>query len=66
MPSSSIPRWTGPQVQAIETRARAGELDLLYMAPERLLNERSLELLDQLQHRAVRHRRGALRVAVGP
>jgi ATP-dependent DNA helicase RecQ len=36
------------QVQAIERRARAGELDLLYLAPERLLTERGLALLDQL------------------
>ncbi|MGE0582944.1 MAG: DNA helicase RecQ [Steroidobacteraceae bacterium] len=35
--------------QAIERRARAGELDLLYLAPERLLAERGLALLDQLQ-----------------
>ena len=37
------------QVQSIERRARAGELDLLYMAPERLATERGLALLDQLQ-----------------
>ncbi len=37
------------QVQAIERRARAGELDLLYMAPERLLAERGIALLDQLE-----------------
>ncbi len=37
------------QVQAIERRARAGELDLLYLAPERLVTERGLALLDQLQ-----------------
>ena len=36
-------------VQAIEKRARAGELDLLYLAPERVLKERTLELLDQLR-----------------
>jgi ATP-dependent DNA helicase RecQ len=34
--------------QAIEKRARAGELDLLYLAPERVLKERTLELLDRL------------------
>ncbi|MGC4029318.1 MAG: DNA helicase RecQ [Steroidobacteraceae bacterium] len=38
--------WRG--VQAIERRARAGELDLLYMAPERLVTERGLALLDEL------------------
>jgi ATP-dependent DNA helicase RecQ len=36
-------------VQAIEKRARAGELDLLYLAPERVLKERTLELLDELR-----------------
>jgi ATP-dependent DNA helicase RecQ len=36
-----------PQVQETERRARAGELDLLYVAPERLLTERCLSLLDQ-------------------
>jgi len=38
-----------PAVQAIEKRARAGELDLLYLAPERALKERTLEFLDQLR-----------------
>jgi ATP-dependent DNA helicase RecQ len=33
---------------AIERQARAGELDLLYMAPERLVTERGLALLDDL------------------
>jgi ATP-dependent DNA helicase RecQ len=37
-----------PAVQAIEKRARAGELDLLYLAPERVLKDRTLELLDRL------------------
>jgi ATP-dependent DNA helicase RecQ len=37
------------QVQAIERRARAGELDLIYMAPERLVTDRGLALLDQLE-----------------
>jgi len=36
------------QAQEIECRARAGELDLLYLAPERLLTERGLALLDRL------------------
>ena len=35
-------------VQDIERRARAGELDLLYLAPERVLKERTLALLDRL------------------
>ncbi|MGH8142700.1 MAG: DNA helicase RecQ, partial [Steroidobacteraceae bacterium] len=36
--------WT--RAQAIEQQLRAGELDLLYIAPERLLTERCLALLD--------------------
>jgi len=34
-----------PDAQAIERRARQGDLDLLYVAPERLLTDRCLELL---------------------
>jgi ATP-dependent DNA helicase RecQ len=37
------------QVQSVERRARAGELDLLYLAPERLLADRGLGLLDDLR-----------------
>ncbi|MFI4907633.1 MAG: DNA helicase RecQ [Steroidobacterales bacterium] len=36
-----------PEVQETERQARAGELDLLYVAPERLLTERCLSLLDR-------------------
>ena len=36
---------TWPQVQAVERSLRRGELDLLYIAPERLLTERCLDLL---------------------
>jgi ATP-dependent DNA helicase RecQ len=36
-----------PEVAATERQARAGQLDLLYVAPERLLTERCLSLLDQ-------------------
>jgi ATP-dependent DNA helicase RecQ len=36
------------EVQAIERQARLGELDLLYLAPERLLTERCLQLLDAM------------------
>jgi ATP-dependent DNA helicase RecQ len=36
---------TWPEAQAIERRARQGELDLLYVAPERLLTDRCLDLL---------------------
>jgi ATP-dependent DNA helicase RecQ len=33
--------------QAVERRVRAGEVDLLYVAPERLVNDRCLALLDE-------------------
>ncbi len=36
-----------PEVQETERQARAGELDLLYVAPERLLTERCLSLLER-------------------
>ena len=36
-----------PEAAAAERQARAGELDLLYVAPERLLTERCLSFLDQ-------------------
>jgi ATP-dependent DNA helicase RecQ len=35
------------QAQAVERQTRAGEIDLLYVAPERLLTERCLALLEQ-------------------
>ena len=35
------------QQQAVERRVRAGEVDLLYVAPERLVNDRCLALLDE-------------------
>ncbi|MBK8525430.1 MAG: DNA helicase RecQ [Betaproteobacteria bacterium] len=37
-----------PQVQEIERRLFSGDLDLLYIAPERLAGERSIGLLDRL------------------
>src|SRR5688572_18578490 len=37
---------TWPEAQSVERRARAGEIDLLYIAPERLLTDRGLALLD--------------------
>lgn len=37
---------TWPEAQAVERKVRSGELDLLYVAPERLLTDRCLELLD--------------------
>jgi ATP-dependent DNA helicase RecQ len=36
-----------PEVLETERQARAGQLDLLYVAPERLLTERCLSLLDR-------------------
>ncbi|RYG65611.1 DEAD/DEAH box helicase, partial [bacterium] len=36
------------QVQDVERRARRGQLDVLYMAPERLLTDRGLALLGEL------------------
>jgi ATP-dependent DNA helicase RecQ len=35
--------------QSVEREMRSGELDLVYVAPERLLTERFLNLLDQIQ-----------------
>ena len=40
---------TFDEVRAIEADARAGSLDLLYVAPERLMGERTLALLDRLR-----------------
>ena len=37
------------EVRAIEGDARAGSLDLLYVAPERLMGERTLALLDRMK-----------------
>jgi ATP-dependent DNA helicase RecQ len=37
-----------PQVQEIERKLFSGDLDLLYIAPERLAGERSIGLLDRL------------------
>jgi ATP-dependent DNA helicase RecQ len=36
------------EARRIEARLQAGELELLYLAPERLLTDRTLELLDQV------------------
>ncbi|BBN87235.1 DNA helicase RecQ [Azospira sp. I09] len=37
------------QVQEVERRVLSGDLDLLYVAPERLLTDRCLSLLDKLE-----------------
>ena len=49
----------------VEAALLAGELDLVYLAPERLKLSSTLDLLDRAPVVAVRDRRGALRVAVG-
>ena len=54
------------EASAVEARLLAGDLDLLYVAPERLLTPRCLALLGRADNRAVCDRRGALRVAMGP
>jgi ATP-dependent DNA helicase RecQ len=46
-------------------RFRAGELDLLYAAPERASSEGFRNLLGQAKGLAVRDRRGALRLRMG-
>ena len=43
----------------------AGALDLVYVAPERLLQPRTLERLQRTADLADRHRRSALRLAMG-
>ena len=50
----------------VEQRFAAAALKLLYVAPERLLTERCLEMLSRASRFAVRDRRSALRFAVGP
>ena len=42
-----------PQVQEVERKVRQGDLDLLYVAPERLLTDRCLELLDSVANIAL-------------
>jgi len=49
----------------VEQAFLSGQLDLLYVAPERLLTDRCIQLLGTGKNRAVRHRRGPLRVAMG-
>ena len=40
---------SGAQAAQVERRMRAGEIDLVYIAPERLVGERSLRLLDECE-----------------
>ena len=53
------------EASAIEQRLLAGDLDLLYVSPERLLTPRCLALPDAGAPCAVRNRRGPLRITVG-
>ena len=57
---------SGAQAAEVERRARRGELDLLYVAPERLLTAALPRPARANPACAARHRRGALRVAMGP
>ena len=50
----------------VEQQFQAGELDLLYLAPERLRTEATLAAARRREDLGVRDRRGALRVPVGP
>jgi ATP-dependent DNA helicase RecQ len=52
--------------RAVESTLANGGLDLLYVAPERLLTSRCLDLLSRAPLALFRDRRGALRVAMGP
>ena len=52
--------------RAVMARAAAGEVRLLYIAPERFSSPGFAEALRAAARRAVRRRRGALRLAVGP
>ena len=52
--------------RAVMERAAAGEVRLLYVAPERFSSPGFAEALQGRARRAVRRRRGALRLAVGP
>ena len=56
---------SGAEAAATERALRNGEIDLLYVAPERLMTPRFLELLDRARGRAFRDRRSALRIAMG-
>ncbi len=57
---------TPQEARAVEEAMLSGDLDLVYVAPERLLTERFLALLGSRPGGPVRHRRGPLRLPVGP
>ena len=54
------------EVRDVSERLRRGELRLLYVAPERFNNERFVAQLAGVRDRALRRRRGALHLGVGP
>ena len=54
------------EASEVERRLIAGDLDLLYVAPERLLDAALPRAARPGQDRAVCDRRGALRLAMGP
>ena len=61
--NSSLPPEEAAQVEA---RVRSGETDILYVAPERLLTPRLPAAAGRDERRPVRHRRGPLRLPMGP
>ena len=52
------------EANGVETALMDGDLDMLYVAPERLMMPRMLDLPSASG--TIRHRRSALRVTVGP
>ncbi len=57
---------THEEQRAVLERLREGRLQLLYVAPERLIQQRTLEQLRSCNVVANCYRRGALRIAMGP
>ena len=62
----STPSRTPRPTAGRSTRRSAGHLRLLYVAPERFSSPGFVERAPRARDRAVRRRRGALRLAVGP
>lgn len=54
------------QQRDLAARIKRGEVKMLYLAPERLVQPRMLAFFAEPGDRAVRHRRSPLRVAMGP
>ena len=59
-------RLSPAEAAATERAVGDGALDLLYVSPERLMTPRCLDLLARTPAGAVRDRRGALHLAMGP